>query len=74
MNLVKLFLNAKGKLICPIIKKYSVVSQLKRYVELFPQMQSLVNELCKLLNVNEIDEIIPAIKKLLILTDNFNEW
>lgn len=57
-----------------LILKSSTVEQLRKYVKIFPKFQSVIQDLCKMLNVDGVEEILPAIKKLIVLTKGIREW
>nr|CAG4717877.1 unnamed protein product [Naegleria fowleri] len=50
----------------------SMVSQLKQYVKTFPKFQTLINELCIGLNVKRIEDVIPAVKRLVKVSKSVN--
>ncbi|EFC44053.1 predicted protein [Naegleria gruberi] len=50
----------------------TIVSQLEKYVRIFPKFQSLINELCIGLNVKRIEDVIPSVKRLVKMSKNVN--
>ncbi|KAM6222940.1 centrosomal protein of 70 kDa [Rhynchocyon petersi] len=46
----------------------SIISKLEEHEEFFPAFQALTNDLLKILEIDDVDAIVPAVKKLKILS------
>jgi hypothetical protein len=50
------------------------VEHLQRYLELFPKLHATIDEICKVLNVQRLEQVVPTVKRLMLLTKSVNQW